>query len=113
MLRQHGSAELTLYGDGCDPASEQLIRAACRVRRQYFPGAAITFVEIGSGQGQRTSPNSGGAAGSYVSGIEQEGDGGTLDEREYLIVRGTVQQIVFSNEENGYAVLRLFVQEGC
>ena len=38
MLRQHGSAELTLYGDGCDPASEQLIRAACRVRRQYLPG---------------------------------------------------------------------------
>ena len=52
MLRQHGSAELTLYGDGCDPASEQLIRAACRVRRQYLPGAAITFVELGSGQGQ-------------------------------------------------------------
>jgi len=46
MLRQHGSA------DGCDPASEQLIRAACRVRRQYLPGAAITFVELGSGQGQ-------------------------------------------------------------
>ena len=44
MLRQHG--------DGCDPASEQLIRAACRVRRQYLPGAAITFVELGSGQGQ-------------------------------------------------------------
>ena len=39
-------------GDGCDPASEQLIRAACRVRRQYLPGAAITFVELGSGQGQ-------------------------------------------------------------
>lgn len=52
ILRQHGSAELTLYGDGCDPASEQLIRAACRVRRQYLPGAAITFVELGSGQGQ-------------------------------------------------------------
>ena len=52
LLRLHGSAELTLYGDGCDPASEQLIRAACRVRRQYLPGAAITFVELGSGQGQ-------------------------------------------------------------
>ena len=47
MLRQHGSAELTLYGDGCDA-----VRAACRVRRQYLPGAAITFVELGSGQGQ-------------------------------------------------------------
>ena len=48
----HVVYELTLYGDGCDPASEQLIRAACRVRRQYLPGAAITFVELGSGQGQ-------------------------------------------------------------
>ena len=28
-------------------------------------------------------------------------DGGTLDEREYLIVRGTVQQIVYYNDENG------------
>lgn len=52
LLRQHGSAELTLYGDGCDPASEQLIRAAVRVRRQYLPGASITFIELGSGQGQ-------------------------------------------------------------
>ena len=34
-------------------------------------------------------------------------DGGTLDEREYLIVRGTVQQIVYYNDENGYAGLRL------
>ena len=52
LLRLHGSAELTLYGDGCDPASEQLIRAAVRVRRQYLPGASITFIELGSGQGQ-------------------------------------------------------------
>ena len=52
LLCQHGSAELTLYGDGCDPASEQLIRAAVRVRRQYLPGASITFIELGSGQGQ-------------------------------------------------------------
>ncbi|MFQ9125866.1 MAG: hypothetical protein ACLR4Z_02420 [Butyricicoccaceae bacterium] len=29
--------------------------------------------------------------------------------REYLIVRGTVQQIVYYNDENGYAVLRLAV----
>mgnify|MGYP000731833165 FL=1 len=50
--RLHGSAELTLYGDGCDAVSEHLIRAALRVRRQYFPGLLITFVEIGSGQGQ-------------------------------------------------------------
>ena len=50
LLRLHGSAELTLYGDGCDAVS--LIRAALRVRRQYFPGLLITFVEIGSGQGQ-------------------------------------------------------------
>ena len=32
--------------------SEHLIRAALRVRRQYFSGLLITFVEIGSGQGQ-------------------------------------------------------------
>ena len=44
--------QLTLYGDGCDAVSEHLIRAALRVRRQYFPGLLITFVEIGSGQGQ-------------------------------------------------------------
>ena len=48
----HGAAELTLYGDGCDPASEQLIRVALRVRRQYLPGLSITFVEIGNGLGQ-------------------------------------------------------------
>ena len=52
LLRLHVSAELTLYGDGCDAVSEHLIRAALRVRRQYFPGLLITFVEIGSGQGQ-------------------------------------------------------------
>ena len=52
LLRLHASAELTLYGDGCDAVSEHLIRAALRVRRQYFPGLLITFVEIGSGQGQ-------------------------------------------------------------
>ena len=52
LLRLHGSAELTLYGDGYDAVSEHLIRAALRVRRQYFPGLLITFVEIGSGQGQ-------------------------------------------------------------
>lgn len=52
LLRLHGSAELTLYVDGCDAVSEHLIRAALRVRRQYFPGLLITFVEIGSGQGQ-------------------------------------------------------------
>ena len=52
LLRLHGSAELTLYGWGCDAVSEHLIRAALRVRRQYFPGLLITFVEIGSGQGQ-------------------------------------------------------------
>ena len=38
-------------------------------------------------------------------------DGGTLDEREYLIVRGTVQQIVYYNDENGYAVLRLAAEK--
>ncbi len=52
MLRFNGSAELTLYGDGCDPASEHLIRAALHIRKQYLPGLSITFVEIGSGQGQ-------------------------------------------------------------
>ncbi len=39
-------------------------------------------------------------------------DGGTLDEKEYLIVRGTVQQIVYYNDENGYAVLRLAAENG-
>ena len=43
---------LRLHGSGCDAVSEHLIRAALRVRRQYFPGLLITFVEIGSGQGQ-------------------------------------------------------------
>ncbi|MDO5142892.1 MAG: hypothetical protein Q4D31_07730 [Eubacteriales bacterium] len=55
LLRMRGSAELTLYGDGCDAASEQLIRAALRVRRQYLPGMSITFVEIGNGQGQNVA----------------------------------------------------------
>lgn len=52
LLCTRGAAELTLYGDGCDPASEQLVRAALRVRRQYLPGLSVTFVEIGGGQGQ-------------------------------------------------------------
>ena len=55
LLRMHASAELTLYADGCDPASEQLIRTAARVRRQYLPGLTITFVEIGSGRGQNVA----------------------------------------------------------
>ena len=49
LLRMHGSAELTLYGDGNDAASEQMIRIALRVRRQYLPGLSIAFVEIGCG----------------------------------------------------------------
>lgn len=49
LLRMHGSAELTLYGDGNDAASEQMIRIALRVRKQYLPGLSITFVEIGCG----------------------------------------------------------------
>ncbi|MFQ9125867.1 MAG: hypothetical protein ACLR4Z_02425 [Butyricicoccaceae bacterium] len=36
LLRLHGSAELTLYGDGCDAVSEHLIRAA-------LPRAAAVF----------------------------------------------------------------------
>ena len=55
MLRLHGSAELTLYGDGCDASSEQMIRTALRIRKQYLPGMSITFVEIGSGQGQNVA----------------------------------------------------------
>lgn len=55
LLRQRGTAELTLYGDGCDAASEQLIRVALRMRRQYLPGLSITFVEIGNGQGQNVA----------------------------------------------------------
>ena len=55
LLRLHGSAELTLYGDGCDASSEQLIRTALRIRKQYLPGMSITFVEIGSGQGQNVA----------------------------------------------------------
>lgn len=54
-LRQRGSAELTLYGDGCDASSEQLIRVALHMRRQYLPGLSITFVEIGNGQGQNVA----------------------------------------------------------
>ncbi len=78
MLRQHGSAELTLYGDGCDPASEQLIRAACRVRRQYLPGAAITFVELWQRSGANIAKFHRGAAGYHVSGIEKAGEDGAL-----------------------------------
>ena len=55
LLRLHGSAELTLYGDGCDASSEQLIRTALRIRKQYLPSMSITFVEIGSGQGQNVA----------------------------------------------------------
>lgn len=55
LFRLHGSAELTLYGDGCDPASEQMIRCALHIRRQYLPGLSITFVEIGNGQGQNVA----------------------------------------------------------
>ena len=39
-----------IYGDGADAASEQLIRIALRMRRQYLPGMTITFVEIGNGK---------------------------------------------------------------
>lgn len=55
VLRLRSSAELTLYGDGCDASSEQLIRTATRIRKQYLPGLSITFVEIGSGQGQNVA----------------------------------------------------------
>jgi len=34
------------------------------------------------------------------------------DEKEYVIIRGTVDQVVFYNEDNGYAVLRLTSKEG-
>jgi len=55
LVRMHGSAELTLYSDGCDPASEQLIRSALHIRKHYLPGLSITFVEIGNGQGQNVA----------------------------------------------------------
>lgn len=35
-----------------------------------------------------------------------------MDEREYVLIRGTVEQIVFYNSENGYSVLRLLAQDG-
>lgn len=35
-----------------------------------------------------------------------------MEEREYLLIRGTVEQIVFYNQENGYAVLRLASEGG-
>ncbi|HIV97032.1 MAG TPA: ATP-dependent RecD-like DNA helicase [Candidatus Agathobaculum stercoravium] len=35
-----------------------------------------------------------------------------MEEREYLLIRGTVEQIVFYNQENGYAVLRLASEDG-
>ena len=37
LLRLHGSAELTLYGDGCDAVSEHLIRAHCAYGGSIFP----------------------------------------------------------------------------
>ncbi len=52
LICNHGSAELTLYGDGCDPFSEQLIRSALHIRKQYLPAMSITFVEIGRGLGK-------------------------------------------------------------
>ncbi len=55
LLRTHGSAELTLYGDGCDPLSEQLIRSALHIRKQYLPAMSVTFVEIGNGQGKNVA----------------------------------------------------------
>ena len=60
MLRQHGSAELTLYGDGCDPASEQLIRAA-------WQRSGAEYRQISRG-----------AAGYHVSGIKKAGEDGAL-----------------------------------
>ena len=41
--------KLPSSGDGNDAASEQMIRIALRVRKQYLPGLSITFVEIGCG----------------------------------------------------------------
>lgn len=35
-----------------------------------------------------------------------------MDEKEYVLIRGTVEQIVFYNQENGYSVLRLSSDEG-
>ena len=35
-----------------------------------------------------------------------------MEEKAYVIIRGTVEQIVFYNEENGYAVLRLASDNG-
>nr|WP_297172995.1 ATP-dependent RecD-like DNA helicase [uncultured Agathobaculum sp.] len=35
-----------------------------------------------------------------------------MDEREYVLISGTVEQIVFYNKENGYAVLRLAAENG-
>ena len=35
-----------------------------------------------------------------------------MEEREYVLIRGTVEQIVFYNQENGYAVLRLASEDG-
>ena len=32
-----------------------MIRTALRIRKQYLPGMSITFVEIGSGQGQNVA----------------------------------------------------------
>ena len=35
-----------------------------------------------------------------------------MDKRTYVLIRGTVEQVVFYNEENGYAVLRLAAEDG-
>lgn len=56
LLRLHGSAELTLYGDGCDAVSEHLIRAALRVRRQYFLVCRLHLSKSAADR-DRTSPS--------------------------------------------------------
>ena len=70
MLRLHGSAELTLYGDGCDASSEQMIRTALRIRKQYLHVYHIRRDR------QRTGPKCGeaygGAAGHDVFGMTRK-----------------------------------------
>ena len=52
FFHAHHFAELTLYGDGCDPGTEHLLRMAVHIRKQYLPDAVVAFVEIGRDEGE-------------------------------------------------------------
>ena len=49
---------------------------------------------------------------AWIFCIWTEGERWSVEEKAYVIIRGTVEQIVFYNQENGYAVLRLAAEGG-